>query len=113
MNAGKLRHKVEFQEDTGATRPRDGMGEPVERWRTAFEAWAAVEPVSGREYWQARQVQADVTHKVTVRYRAGLSAGMRVKWGGRYLYLTEPPRDLMERHQWLEFFCKEAPEEER
>ena len=49
--------------------------------------WAAVDPVSGREYYAAEQAQSEVTHKVRLRYRAGVTPGMRVLLGQRRLHI--------------------------
>ncbi|TGE33172.1 phage head closure protein [Desulfosporosinus sp. Sb-LF] len=32
--------------------------------------WASIEPLSGREYYAAQQVNAEITHRIKIRYRA-------------------------------------------
>lgn len=48
---------------------RDSDGILHEEWVTYGEAFAKVEPLVGREYLAAAQVQAEGLVKVTIRYR--------------------------------------------
>lgn len=70
---------------------KDSFGQRSQTWTTVAEVFAAVEPLSGRELWQAQQVQSDVSDKVTVRYRedADRAAG---RW--RVVVLTQWNRVL-------------------
>lgn len=88
MRAGKLRHLLEFWKPTGETPGADGDTNP--EYVRAFEVWGAIEPLSDRELWQAQQVKADVTHKITVR--GGIQAGpaYRIQWNNRRWELGPP-----------------------
>ena len=35
--------------------------------------WAAIEPVSGVVFWGSKQVNEEVSHRITLRYRAGVT----------------------------------------
>lgn len=100
---GGLRDRVEIQ-SRGA--PQNGYGEPVLAWATLATVWARVEPISGRETWQAQQAQADVTHRVTVRTYPGLTSKMRFLLGGRVLNI-DSVIDVEGRRQFQECLCKE------
>ena len=109
MDPGKLRHRVTIQQPFEAT----AGGETAITWSDVETGvWAAIEPISSREYFLASQVRADITHRVTVRYRPGIKANWRIVWrdGGteRILNLLGPPIDREERHAWLELMCGEA-----
>ena len=78
MRAGNLRHLVTIQK---LTTTRDSFGEPVESWTTFATVHAAVEPLSGREYWQAQQIAAETSLRVRIRYLAGLRPTMRIRHG--------------------------------
>jgi SPP1 family predicted phage head-tail adaptor len=113
MKAGKLRKRLEVQynaADPDNPTDRRANGELIERWLTGFSAWGSVEPLSGREFWAAAQVQADVTHKITIRYRTGvaLTADMRIKLGTRVFHLSAPPRDIEEGHRAWEILATEV-----
>lgn len=104
---GKRRHRVTFQRFTGA---RDGYGDPLlsedENWTDATALWAAVKPLSGREFYAAEQSQSEVTHKIDCRYRAGLTTDMRVCLGSRRFRIISII-DWEERHESLLIMCKE------
>lgn len=110
---GSLRHPGQIQEDSGEfTDGTDSHGQPRERWRKVFDAFAAVTPLRGREFWNARQVQADTTHLLTFRYRPEwreVTAKHRfLDQTGRVYHFTEPPRVFEERGEWVEVMVKEA-----
>lgn len=80
-------------------------------WTTFGRTMASVRPVSATEYIQAQQIAAEQTHVVTVPWMEGLTTEMRFVYTPvgtpRYLYIVGPPRDLDERHQFIEIRCKE------
>lgn len=103
MKAGTLRHRVVLQR---LTETRGPTGDLVKTWADQPEIWAAVEPLSGREYWQAQQVAAETTIRVRIRYSSGVVPTMRVKYGTRtfeVLSIIDPE----ERHVELHLMCRE------
>ena len=84
IDPGKMRHRITFQTFTGSL---DDYGDPLmsedANWTDAATVWAAIDPVSGREFYAAEQSQSEVTHKVRCRYRSGLTTAMRVRYGTR------------------------------
>ena len=110
MKAGKLRHRVIVEKDEGEN--QDAQGHVTHDWQEFTTRWAAVEPIGGRELWNARQNQPDLTHRVRMRFDKKtneITADMRINFGGRYLHLLEPPRKIQEeRNIELEFLCREA-----
>lgn len=57
-------------------------------WAEVCKAWVSIEPLAGRELWNAQQVQSLVTHRIRMLYRAGITSAMRVKWGSRYFNIA-------------------------
>jgi SPP1 family predicted phage head-tail adaptor len=104
VEAGRLRHRITFQE---ATETYNDVGEPVTTWANVKTVWAEVKPIKGQEYWASQQVNAEVTHRVTVRYMDGLDSLMRIKFGDRY-FSIEPPINPDERDIELQMLCKES-----
>jgi SPP1 family predicted phage head-tail adaptor len=82
IRAGELRHRVEVQECIEKT---DEYGGTTRAWRTIAERWALVEPLSGREQLMAQQLQATVSHRVTMRTLATVRPTMRLLWGEKVL----------------------------
>lgn len=71
------------------------------------ERWAASEPVRGREYFTAQQMQ-DVTEiKFTIRHHADVRATDRVVWRGRNHEILSviDPRGQRE---FLELMCMDG-----
>lgn len=104
VRAGLLHHKIEIQ--SKATR-RDSMGGEVVTWEPFTYAWASIEPLSGREYFAAQQAQASVSHKLVMRYQAGIRPYHQVKWGDR-IFNIDAILNEGERNVELTLFCTEA-----
>lgn len=98
-----LRHRLVLEE---ATRTPDGAGGGVETWSTVAELWADLHPMSGREVSHAEQLSGRLTHRVIMRYRAGIVPAMRLRLGTR-LFHIEAVRDLGERRRHLECLVEE------
>lgn len=103
MDAGRLRQRVTIQEPVTA---RNGFGEAITAWTTVAMVWASVEPLSGREFFAAEHVQSEITHRVRVRYRAGIAPTMRVVFNGRHL-MIEAVINYGERGTDLQLMCRE------
>lgn len=81
LSAGKLRHRVTIQRRVDG---RDSStGDVKVSWVSHAEVWAAVEPVSVREFIAGQSQQSQVTARITVRYRDDLDATMRILHRGR------------------------------
>ena len=83
INAGDLRDRVVIEYRRLG---QNQLGEAEESWKPVAKVWANVEPLSGREYFLAQQVQAETTHSVEMRFRPGLNASeYRLKIGATTL----------------------------
>ena len=80
MRSGPLRHWVTIRT---YTKSRDAYGAEVETWADFADTWASIEPLIGREYMAAKQISAEVSHKIRMRYIAGLLPTMKIAWGSR------------------------------
>lgn len=76
MKAGRLRHRVNFQELV-VEQDADGASEEV--WKNIFPRLIAAEisPLSGKEFIAAQATQSEVTGRIKVRYRPEYRASMR------------------------------------
>ena len=84
------------------------LGERVITWSDVDMVHAAVEPIRGREFFAAEQVQAEFSHRVVMRYRDGMTTRMRVLHLGRVLQINTII-DVDERHKELQMMCREMP----
>lgn len=114
MRAGNLRRRAALERRQVV---RDGFGGEIATWREFARVWAGVEPVAGREYFQAQSVQSDVTARIRLRWRADV-AGMtepstiRVRVeerdGETQGYEVESVIDVGGRGRELELMCRVA-----
>lgn len=77
MRAGQLRQRVMLQRDGRHQDPN--TGEMISGWVnvTAKPIPCDVKPVSGREFIAGQATQNEVTARIVIRYRAGVTAAMR------------------------------------
>lgn len=65
MNPGKLNRKIAILE---ADQTSDGAGGFEDIFKPIKTVWGNIKSVNGRERILARQAQAEISHKVTIRY---------------------------------------------
>ena len=105
--AGELRKRVVFQDYvevqsvTGAVSPS---------WVNIITAWARIEPLSGRELYQAQQIYPETTTQITVRGVVGkmLDPRMRMLFEGRQFDIIDIT-DIDERRVETLIMAKERP----
>lgn len=103
MRAGQLRHRVILQTLTPG---QDSYGDQTESWGDTATVWAAIEPLRGKEYYDAQQINAEITIRIRIRYRSGVTPVMRVKQGSR-IWDIKAVIHPEERKQELELLCVE------
>lgn len=89
------------------TRTDDGIGGGDITWATFQGAWAKIEPKSANDAFWAKHLEHRVTHKVIIRYVAGVTSKMRVKYGSRY-FAIKGVKNVDEASQFLELNCEEG-----
>jgi SPP1 family predicted phage head-tail adaptor len=80
MQAGRLRQRIRIEKKTVT---RNAVGEEVIAWAPLVSLWASIEPLRGREYLEAKQVQASVDARIVVRYQPEILPSMRVVFSER------------------------------
>ena len=80
MRAGDLRRRVTIQQKSVT---RDTYGAEVVSWTDVATVWASVEDLSGRELYDAERITTEVTTRIRMRYRAGITTDMRAVYGAR------------------------------
>lgn len=76
--AGRLRHRVEIQQQVTTI---NSSGETVLEWKTLDTVWAAIEPLSAKEFLAAQQIGSQISTRITIRYRTDIIASMRILQG--------------------------------
>lgn len=104
MQAGLLRKRLTIQKPSQA---QDGYGQTLDTWTDVATVWGEIVPVSGREMIAANAMQESKTHAITIRYIAGITPKMRIKYGTR-LFDIQSVLDENERHRTLNLSCVEG-----
>jgi len=82
MRAGELRHVIDIQDSVNSA---DGQGGWTQVWSNVYSnVRAAVWPLRATERLESMKLELSTTHKIRIRYREGIKADMRVKFGTRY-----------------------------
>jgi SPP1 family predicted phage head-tail adaptor len=77
---GALRRRLVLE---SAVTTSDGVGGATRTYETVAAVWAQVEWLSGGEHWRRGRPEQAATHRVTMRWRAGVDAGQRLRDGAR------------------------------
>jgi len=105
MKIGRLRNYITIQQPTESF---DSNGELVLTWSTFVQCWAEILPLVGREYYSARQVNAELTGKIRMRYIKNITAKMRIIDGAKTYEIASPPIDVENKHIELVLLVKET-----
>ena len=81
------------------------LGQPVNVWAPIATVWAAVEPLVGREYMAAGALQSQVTTRIRMRYRPGITSQDRVIHQGK-TYGIESTIDVRSQGRELVLMCR-------
>jgi len=105
MQGGRLRHQITIESSSAS---KNGFGEEVLTWATYMSTWASIDPIRGREYMEAKQVQADVDTRIRVRGQSDktLKPSMRVKFGSRYFMIISVI-NVVEIGKEIQLMCRE------
>ncbi|MFL6051586.1 MAG: phage head closure protein [Actinoallomurus sp.] len=70
MKAGQLRRRIRLERPQTVA---DDFGAPVKSWALVAEVAAAIDSISGREFFSADRELADATWRLTVRALPGVT----------------------------------------
>lgn len=72
--------------------------------------WASVSPVKGKEFWQAEQIQSNVTTRIEFDFFPSVTRSMRIYYGAR-IFKIIAVIDVNEMHRTLQLMCEEVEHE--
>jgi SPP1 family predicted phage head-tail adaptor len=75
LAVGRLRHRVELQ---APVETQSSSGSVSTAWVTQATVWAAIEPLSAREFIAAQSTQSQVNARIVIRRRSDITAKWRV-----------------------------------
>lgn len=109
MEIGELNERICFLRRTDK---QDEIGQDIQEFEEYKTVWAAVKPLRGREYWEAKKIQSEEIYKIKIRYLKQITPDMVVKYKNRILEIISIS-DVNGKKFELEIQCKEKIEKER
>ena len=109
MQVGKLRKQMLIQQRSTTV---DASGGQSATWADVFTAWCSIEALHARELFAAQAVRSEISHKITVRYRAEFAdpvaaSTLRGVYNGRFFNL-QGVTNLDERNRTIEISASEG-----
>lgn len=104
----RLNKRVSIQSKTIT---RGSRGSQVETWVDDFTTWGEVKTLTGREIEAAKQIHAESTVEVNIRYSTSreVTSQKRVMYGTRTLHILAVI-NVNEENKELKLLCKEVVE---
>ena len=106
MQAGKLRHRVSLQKPVKTQNPLSGA--TVNSWQEITKLWADVVPLSAREFIAAQARQAEVTTRITIRFRSDITSKHRIVYGDKIFNIEGVLPDPVSGRDYLTLPCSEG-----
>jgi len=104
ISAGRMRHPVDILEPVD---DKQRQGTAIPRFRIAWRDMAAIEPIGGREYWESRGAQSNITHRVKMRWRPnGIMTRHKIRFDNRVFEVTNV-LNMGERDRIVQAMCTE------
>jgi SPP1 family predicted phage head-tail adaptor len=102
--SSRLRHRMVIETPVEVA---DGAGGVRRTWQSSATVWAAVQPLRAADAPPLALPGQTVTHRVTLRWRAGLTTAARLRLGSR-VFSLRAVHDPEERQRILVCLAEEA-----
>jgi SPP1 family predicted phage head-tail adaptor len=104
ITPGALRHRINVQRQTYVA---DNAGGGVNTWGDYASIRAFIKPISGNERLYSMRLEANVTHRIFIRYRADLTTNDRINFNGRLMQIRALI-NLEEMNKFIEIYAEEG-----
>lgn len=104
MKTGDLNRIISIQ---SKIKTEDSIGSWSETWVEFTETRAAIWPVSAGEQVKNQQIENQVTHRIRMRYQAGIIPEMRIVHKSRIFEIISII-NVQEEDRWLDLICTES-----
>lgn len=85
MGAGKYDQRITIKRPSGSA--LNAAHEKIPTYSPWITCWAAVIPLSGRDYLEAQKVKAETSYRVEVRHKEGVTPNIQIEWGSHLLHV--------------------------
>ncbi len=105
----RLRHRLTLQQRVETP---DGAGGFSSGWQDVADLWAEISPVNAKSIYGfeklfAGKIQSEISHKIIIRYRSGISTSMRLLFDNR-AFNIRAIKNPDERNETLELLVDEG-----
>lgn len=83
LNPGRLNKYVDILRQDGEDNRVGGRRSETLRLVRVAQVWASITNVSGSERFESNQLQAELTHRITIRYRKDITRQNKIRYGER------------------------------
>ena len=101
--AGRLARRLVLEAPVDAA---DDIGGASRSWVVVATLWGEIESLRGETRLAADRLEQAITHRVTLRWRPGVTAQMRLRLGAR-VFVIRAARDPDESRRRLVLDCEE------
>ncbi|GMB01070.1 phage head closure protein [Pelosinus sp. IPA-1] len=103
MNIGSLDKKITFlSQEEVENELRLTELKPIKK----LTCWARIEPLRGKEYYEAQKNKTENSYKITTRYHKNLSDSMLIRYQNQFFEIQNIVDPYM-KHISLEIYCTE------
>lgn len=102
---GALRHQIVVQREQNTS---DSAGGNSLAWVDYATIRANIKPVSGSERLHSMRLQANISHRIFIRYRDDLRTDDRIVYKNRPMQIRAII-NLEEMNRWIEIYAEEGP----
>jgi len=104
ITPGSLRNRITVQRQTFVS---DGAGGGTNTWADYATIRSFIKPISGNEKLFSMRLEAAVTHRIFIRYRADLTTKDRISYKGRLMQIRALI-NLEEANKFIEIYAEEG-----
>lgn len=101
LRAGDLNRRIVIEQRL----PGGALGQPSKNWEAVAQVWASIRFGSGSEAIRSGQPASEAKCSIRIRWRAGITADMRVVCDG-IVYEIEAVLPDGQRRQYVDLVCK-------
>jgi len=104
FTSGMFKHNITVQRQTYVP---DGAGGGVNTWAAYKTIRAFIKPVSGSERLYSMRLEANVTHRIFIRYRSDITTTDHIMYRGRLMQIRALI-NLEEANRFIEIYADEG-----
>lgn len=103
MRSGNLKHKIEIQAHEES---QNDFGEQESSWSKFQDAYSSILPISAKETFTSKKLNAEITHKILIRFIPGVKSDMRIVYGSR-IFNIDSVINIREENKTLQIMVTE------